>query len=133
LPQGVVNRADQISSALEAPERTQFNESTLPKVREAYGGGGSYWGGARAKAEATASRDFEQALNAQRAQILLGMQQQGTQNILQALPMMSSLSTYENPYYTQLLQALQGAMGLGTANLQENVITPWQNQNVSWI
>ena len=133
VPEGVTSQAGALSEALEAPQRRQFQEVTLPRVKEAYGGSGSYWGGARAKAETRAGESFEEQLAAQRAQVLMGQQQGATQNLLSAIGMLPGLSTYENPNYAAQMQALQYALPLSTAQLQQSVVQPYQNQLVNYL
>jgi hypothetical protein len=104
-----------------------FKETTLPGVKEAYAGPGTYWGSERAKAE---GRAYDVA-GEQRGQLLYSMLAQGEQNALAAAQAAAPIEYQQfqsemadflrttpeaSPYLEQLLRFL----GIQTT---ENVIT----------
>jgi len=126
MPQGVEALAGNISGALEAPRRSEFQNVIMPNVREAFGGGGGYWGGARANAEQTAMTDFEQSLASDRAKILLQLQNTATQNMLGGMGQAQNLALLDDPYAQIRADAARQAIPLSTTELFNNIIQPSQ-------
>jgi len=63
-------------------EQAKFQNETLPSVREAFVGPGTYWSGARAQAEANAQQNFANAQNQNVGNLYLQSQQQALQSLL---------------------------------------------------
>jgi hypothetical protein len=128
----VGNRANALADMIQTPAITAFEELELPRLREAYGGGGSYWGGARAHAEARARRDFMQGLEAQRGQIGLQVGQESMQGVLQALGMAPNLAMMEDPSIALALEGSRALQPYLERRMFENVLMPKQTQRVTY-
>lgn len=127
VPQGVLQRGEGYYNAMAAPLERQFEEVTLPRVREAWAGGGGYWGGGRAMAEQRAGEGFNEQMMAMRARTMMGLEQSSSQAMLGAIGMAPNMSMYENPQYGQQMAAVQAGLGLTGQNWMENIVQPQQN------
>jgi hypothetical protein len=132
VSQGVQNRVEQTYQPVAAQAQREFENVTLPRVREAFAGGGGYWGGARAKAEQTAATDLATNLAALRARMQQETIGQATQQQFQAMQLNPQTTALQDPNYAARQAAIQQALTLSGQQQFENIEQPWQNQNVSY-
>lgn len=95
--------------AVGEPMRREFQEQTLPKVRESYAGPGTYWGGERTQGEQQARSDLQQNLAEQGAQYA----QQGRQMQSQLAEQLAQMGQ------NRAQQALQAAQAPVTGVYQQ--------------
>ena len=96
-------------TSIEAPAQKRHEEVTLPGVREAFVGPGTFWGGERATAEAKAGTDLDATLAAIRGDL-------GYRARQQALQALGPGMEYMGMPAEQLIQQMTGAgmyMGAG--------------------
>ena len=75
-------------TAIEAPAQKRLEEVTLPGVREAYVGPGTFWGGERAEAERRAGTDVDMMLAAVRGDLGYRARQQALETLGPAMEYM---------------------------------------------
>ncbi len=75
-------------TAIEAPAQKRLEEVTLPGVREAYVGPGTFWGGERAEAERRAGTDVDMMLAAVRGDLGYRARQQALETLAPAMEYM---------------------------------------------
>ncbi len=97
---------DYFREAIEEPATRHFREQILPGIGEQFAGPGTYWGGARARAQREAGEDLARTLTEQRAQLR---------------------HADEQARFQQQLAAQQAQMGLA-GQMHEMAGAPWQQQ-----
>ena len=85
------------SSAIAGPMRRTFAQETLPGIKEAFVGPGTYWGTARAGAEVKGKERVEEDIAGKRAGLAYQTQLQALQAALAylGLPLMAAYQPYE--------------------------------------
>jgi hypothetical protein len=91
-------------TAIEAPAQKRLEEVTLPGVREAYVGPGTFWGGERAEAERRAGTDVDMMLAAVRGDLGYQARQMALDTLAPAMEYLGLPAE----------QALQQMAGVGT-------------------
>lgn len=91
-------------TAIEAPAQKRLEEVTLPGVREAYVGPGTFWGGERAEAERRAGTDVDMMLAAVRGELGYQARQMALETLAPAMEYLGLPAE----------QALQQMAGVGT-------------------
>ena len=85
------------STAIAGPLRRAFEQETLPGIKEAFVGPGTYWGTARAGEEVKGRTRMEEDISAKRAELAYQTQLQSLQAALAYLgiPLMAAYQPYE--------------------------------------
>ena len=85
------------STAIAGPLRRAFEQETLPGIKEAFVGPGTYWGTARAGEEVKGRTRVEEDITARRAELAYQTQLQSLQAALAYLgiPLMAAYQPYE--------------------------------------
>ena len=85
------------STAIAGPLRRAFEQETLPGIKEAFVGPGTYWGTARAGEEVKGRTRMEEDITAKRAELAYQTQLQALQAALAYLgiPLMAAYQPYE--------------------------------------
>jgi len=85
------------SSAIADPMRKTFTQETLPGIKEAFVGPGTYWGTARAGAEVKGRENMEGDIAGKRAELAYQTQLQALQAALAylGLPLMAAYQPFE--------------------------------------
>jgi len=104
------------STAIASPLRRAFEQETLPGIKEAFVGPGTYWGTARAGEEVKGRTRLEEDIAARRAELAYQTQLQALQAALAYLgiPLMAAYQPYEEG----------GAGGGWSSSMQKALATP---------
>lgn len=137
------------NSVYRDPMQKAYAESTLPAIKEAYGGPG-YWGSNRANAEIKANKDLNDALNTQwgnlnwdvreankagaQTQFNLGQaQQQQQQNLINArMQKFAEDNQLMDPQNLQILMNLLG-LNVNSTATSSNVVTIPSYHTSDWL